>query len=587
MPAVAEATRHPLRVLLLAHSFNSLTQRLFAELRRRGHAVSLELDISDAVTQEAVALFRPDVVIAPFLKRRIPDAVWQNHLCLVVHPGVPGDRGPSALDRALLRGEAYWGVTVLQATGEFDAGPVWASAGFAMRAATKASIYRNEVSRCAVAAVLECLRRLERGEGVPAMDAHGVSGRDWPPLRQAERALHWGRDRTAAILLAIRAADGSPGLADSLFGQPCHLFDGHAATPETLAAAPPGLPGEVVARRANALLRRTVDGGVWIGHVRRAAAAGTDAALKLPATDAFGTKAQALPELGVPLERDAAEWDELRYRELGNAGALVGVLEFDFYNGAMSTRQCGRLARAIRELRGRPVRVLVLAGGADFFSNGVHLNTIEAEGQAPGGSAADASLRNIEAIDDVALEILTLTDRLTVSALRGNAGAGGVFLALAADEVWAHPGVVLNAHYKNMGNLYGSEYWTYVLPRRLGLQRANEVTQARLPQLTAEAMHEGLVDASFGDDPNHFFELALARALALAEDKGYSGRVSGKQARRDADEATKPLAAYREEELTRMRRNFYGFDPSYHVARYHFVHKLAQAWTPRHLALHR
>ena len=36
-----------------------------------------------------------------------------------------------------------------------------------------------------------------------------------------------------------------------------------------------------------------------------------------------------------------------------------------------------------------------------------------------------------------------------------------------------------------------------------------------------------------------------------------------------------------------MRRNFYGFDPSYHVARFHFVLKSPQSWTPRHLAKHR
>jgi putative two-component system hydrogenase maturation factor HypX/HoxX len=36
-----------------------------------------------------------------------------------------------------------------------------------------------------------------------------------------------------------------------------------------------------------------------------------------------------------------------------------------------------------------------------------------------------------------------------------------------------------------------------------------------------------------------------------------------------------------------MRRNFYGFDPSYHVARHHFVRKSLASWTPRHLARHR
>ena len=65
-----------MRVLLLTHSFNSLCQRLFVELEAAGHEVSVEFDISDAVTQEAVALFRPDCLVAPFLKRAIPEEVW-------------------------------------------------------------------------------------------------------------------------------------------------------------------------------------------------------------------------------------------------------------------------------------------------------------------------------------------------------------------------------------------------------------------------------------------------------------------------------------------------------------------------------
>jgi putative two-component system hydrogenase maturation factor HypX/HoxX len=36
-----------------------------------------------------------------------------------------------------------------------------------------------------------------------------------------------------------------------------------------------------------------------------------------------------------------------------------------------------------------------------------------------------------------------------------------------------------------------------------------------------------------------------------------------------------------------MRMNFYGFDPSYHIARHRFVHRTPLAWTPLHLAAHR
>ena len=159
--------------------------------------------------------------------------------------------------------------------------------------------------------------------------------------------------------------------------------------------------------------------------------------------------------------------------------------------------------------------------------------------------------------------------------------------ALAADVVCAHAGVVLNPHYKNMGNLYGSEYWTYSLPRRIGEAASRALLQERLPLSATDAVSRGLLDASFGEGAQDFGEQVLERALALAADAGHAGTVAAKVARRAADEALKPLAAYRDEELARMRRNFFGFDPSYHVARHHFVYRKPHAWTPRHLALHR
>jgi hypothetical protein len=51
-----------MRILLLTHAFNSLAQRLYCELVALGHEVSIEFDIADSVTQEAVALFAPDLI---------------------------------------------------------------------------------------------------------------------------------------------------------------------------------------------------------------------------------------------------------------------------------------------------------------------------------------------------------------------------------------------------------------------------------------------------------------------------------------------------------------------------------------------
>jgi len=93
-----------MRILFITHSFNSLTQRLYCELNALGHEISVEFDIADAVTDEAVARFVPDLIVAPFLKRAIHASIWSRHVCLIVHPGIAGDRGPSSLDWAIQSG---------------------------------------------------------------------------------------------------------------------------------------------------------------------------------------------------------------------------------------------------------------------------------------------------------------------------------------------------------------------------------------------------------------------------------------------------------------------------------------------------
>ena len=561
-----------MRILLLTHTFNGLAQRLHVELAALGHEVSVELDIADAVTIEAVALFRPDLVIAPFMKRAIPEAVWRDTPCLVVHPGIVGDRGPSALDWAILEGESEWGVTVLRAVAELDAGPVWATEAFAMREASKSSLYRREVTEAAVRAVKRAVQRYaSAGARTTPLDPGGARGRWRPAMRDADRRIDWTLDDTRTVLRKIRCADGVPGVLDHLFGVPCRLFDAHPAEDVDAEA------GRVLARRDDAVLRATIDGGVWIGHVRRE---DQPRAIKLPTALAFAPEAEALPDRSheVPGPGDRQSGREIWY-EAANG---VGYLHFDFHNGAMSTAQCERLAVALRDATRRPERVLVLLGGEDFWSNGLHLNVIEAA-----DSPADESWRNINAIDDVTLAIVEATDRLVVAAMQGNAGAGGVFMALAADRVWARHGVILNPHYKNMGNLHGSEYWTYLLPRRMQSAATDAVMGHRLPMAATRAAELGLVDAVFGETPEDFVAGVRTRAAQLAAQPDLAAMLRAKAMQRRRDEQTRPLSAYRAEELAAMRRNFYGFDPSYHIARSNFVHRIAPSRTPLHLAVHR
>jgi putative two-component system hydrogenase maturation factor HypX/HoxX len=563
-----------MRILLLVHAFNSLSQRLYVELARDGHELSVELDIHDRVTAEAVDLFAPDVILAPFLKRAIPASVWGRCPCFIVHPGPPGDRGPSALDWAILRGVGTWGVTVLQAVADWDAGPVWASASFPMRAARKSSLYHHEVTDAAVGAVREALARVAAGlDPWPVAAWGGRDGRryGWQPLmRQAQRAIDWNRDDTASVVRKIHAADGLPGVEDALFDRRFRLFDAQAEDRLT------GPPGTLIARRHGAVCRATRDGAVWIGQLQPVD--GSQRSFKRPAALALGSLADALPSFGdEPADAGGDIGDgEIRYQELG----AVGYLHFDFYNGALSTAQCERLRAAFAKARGRPTRVIVLMGGPDFWCNGMHLHCIEAA-----DSPADASWTNINVIDDLARDLLTTDTHLTVAALRGSAAAGGVFLALAADLVLARSAIVLNPHYRNMGNLYGSEYWTYLLPRRVGVERAQEIMDCRLPLGAPEARTLGLIDDCAGPDLATFHALVETQAARLAT--GFPALLAQKHARRGRDERLQPLNDYRQRELERMRMNFYGFDPSYHIARHRFVHRTPHAWTPLHLASHR
>ncbi|MEH0639248.1 hydrogenase maturation protein [Streptomyces bottropensis] len=571
-----------MHILLLASAFNSLTQRTHAELRDRGHTVTVELALPDSPLADVVRRHAPRLVIAPMLRTAIPEEVWSAHTCLIVHPGPVGDRGPSSLDWAIHDGVGEWGVTVLQADGEMDAGDVWASVACRVPQVSKSELYRGEIADAAIEAVVLAVERFAEGTYTPrAQDAADPTAarpeapgarsrpRTRPYLDQSVRRIDWAEESTRDVLRKLRAADSQPGVLDDLLGGEWYLHGGH---PEGELR---GRPGELLATRSGAVCRATTDGAVWIPELRPRRGPGQPPTFKLPAVSALGDRLPPLPEHALPRLPEVRDltWADIRYREEGH----VGFLSFSFPGGAMSTHQCRRLLDAYREACARPTSVLVLGGERDFFSNGIHLNVIEAA-----DDPAAESWANINAIDDLVEAVLTTTDRLVVAAVAGNAAAGGVLLALAADEVWCRAGTVLNPHYRLMG-LYGSEYWTYSLPRRVGSATAERLMREALPVGSASALRLGLVDRVVDSDPGGFAGEVAALSARLASLPATASRITLKKTELDRLESTTPLAGFRAQELARMRRTFDDPDAPYHALRRAFVHKVRPARTPPHL----
>ncbi|CAF3354751.1 unnamed protein product [Rotaria sp. Silwood2] len=573
-----EEFKKKLRILFLTNAHNSMSQAAYLMLTEMGHIVMVELALSSEQMEQIATELKPELIICPFLTKVVPESLHTKFKTMIVHPDIVGDRGIHSLDWALMEGQKEWGVTVMEAATEMDSGPIFATENFPLDTLlpselTKSKVYRNQVVPAALKAIQRAvINFIEQIEPIPLdYSDPSIKGTLKPTMKQSQCAINWEEDDARTVIRKISSRDSNPGLLDSvLFGERMYLYGAHI---ENLITIPPNTPSKQLLGQRDSAILVSCNGGkeaVWITHMKRA----TNNSFKLPSTmllesDRLGT----LPILATNFTTIPTNttFNEVYYEQKGN----VVYLHFTFYNGAMSTAQCQRLLQALHEITQiDSAKVIILCGGSTYFSNGIHLNVIEAA-----KNQYNESWANINAMNDIILKIMSITNKLTISALQGSAGAGGVMLTLAADYIYATAKTILNPHYRTMG-LFGSEYWTYNLPRRIGYTYAREITEACQPILPKKAKEIRLINGVLTETGNEMLEKIHDIANLLLSSHKYDNLIKNKQKKCGTLFYDK-LAACRSTELAKMTENFQS--AAYRTARHAFVHKLSPFITPWHI----
>ncbi len=535
-----------MKILLLVSSFNSLTQAVYTKLKDRGEIVAVAFAIHEKQMQEEVEAFNPELILAPYLKVFIPETIYKVYPTYIFHPGPLGDRGSSSLEYALLSDTKEWGVVILRANELYDGGNIVAQKSLSVRNTYKASLYRQEITQHFLMALDNFFQK--------PLDLPQILNPLHKQFNQEMRKIDWENDHTERIIAKIHLSDSFPGVLETIMGVKCYLFGAHKE--ERLR----GGIKDVLAKRDGAICIGTKDGALWISHLKE------PHKFKLPATYVLKERIVGVKEQRLPLLFDKSydTFYEISVEKCDN----VAYLSFNFHNGAMSSKQCIRLKYAFEYLK-EEYEVIVLVGGMDFFSNGIHLNILE-----DSKKQGEDGWSNINAMNDLIKSILEANEVVTIASLTRNAGAGGVFLALACDYIIAKESVVLNPHYKTLG-LSGSEYHTYTLPKRVGEEISNKILNKALPISVEYAKNIGMIDEVFSE--NNYYE-KLHNFSSSCYDEDF---ISKKQDKIEKEREN--MEQCKQTELKKMYSEFWDVSSNFHTLRHNFVYKVCPAKTPKRL----
>lgn len=187
----------------------------------------------------------------------------------------------------------------------------------------------------------------------------------------------------------------------------------------------------------------------------------------------------------------------------------------DAYNTLNRELAKSLMEAAVRCAHGGDVRAVLLTAAGNNFCGGGDLKSFHAQ-----GDGIDGHVREVTYYLHAACSAFARMDAPLVIAVQGAAAGAGLSIALLGDLVYAGESAFFTMAYTAAG-LSPDGGSTFMLPRVVGLRRAQELTLTNRRLTAAEAVDWGIVTAVVPDDSLQMHAAEVARKLAHGPSRAF------------------------------------------------------------------
>ena len=221
--------------------------------------------LSDPAFADSIKAIEPDYIVVVAYGKIIPLEILQiPKKCPVnVHASLlPEYRGASPIQRAIMDGRRFTGVTTMLMSPELDAGDILLQERIEIDRSDTAGSLGIKISETGVDLLIRTLDELDRGEIVPAPQQHDKA--TYAPLLRKEDCLIDWQDSTENIYNRIRAFDPWPGAFTFYEGKRWGIWKAEIVEKRFQSS----VPGELVEVEPAGIIVSTGDGGLKITEMQ-------------------------------------------------------------------------------------------------------------------------------------------------------------------------------------------------------------------------------------------------------------------------------------------------------------------------------